>query len=136
VLIGEMNNIINWLGAKRERELQLKGGQRMGTGLLALLFLATVIPCALAARWHAAFGILGVCVLMTSLFYGWIWLLERKAIHDLQERYGHLDIYPKDHLPRGWHSIVKDFETHVLLMIWLVGVLLFLAKLVSDLGRR
>lgn len=106
------------------------------TGSLALMLLASIAPFALLARWHEAFGILGVCGLLTGLFYGWIWLLERRAIRLLQERYGHLDIYPKDHLPRGWHSIVKDFEMHVLLSIWVVGTLLFFVKFISDLDRR
>ena len=108
----------------------------MQTGLLTLLFFTAVIPFALVARRHAAFGILGVCVFLTGLFYGWIWLLERRAIREVQDRYGHLNIYPKDYLPRGWHSIIKDFEMHVLLTIWVIGALLFLRKLVSDLGRR
>lgn len=108
----------------------------MGSGPLTILAFVGVAIFAVAARWREAFGILGVCSLITGLFYGWIWLLEMRAIREFQERYGDLNIYPPDHLPRGWHSMVWDLEPQVLLLIWGAGSLLFFRKFVSDLLKK
>jgi len=104
----------------------------LGTGTLTIGFFLGIAVFALAARWREEFGILGVCSFLTGLFYGWVWLLERSSLRAFQEAYGDLGIYPLDHVPRGWHSLVLDFQPHVLLVIWVVGLLLFLRKLIFE----
>ncbi len=108
----------------------------MGHGPHTIFAIFGIAIFAVATRWHKAFGILGVCSLLTGLFYGWIWLLERDASRDYQERFGDLGIKPSDHIPGGWHNIVLDFETQVLSVIWVVGLLLFLESLISSLNDR
>lgn len=108
----------------------------MGSGLHAVVAFVGTAFFAFAARRRKAFGILSVCSLLTGLFYGWVWLLERKAMRDFNEQYGDLGIYPPGHLPRGWHSIVMEFELQILLVIWVVGLLLFVGKFISELDHR
>lgn len=108
----------------------------MGSGLHAIIAFVGTAIFASAARWREAFGILGVCSFLTGLFYGWVWLLERTAIRDFRKQYGDLAIYPPDYLPRGWHSVVTEFEPQVLVVIWTVGLLLFMRKFVSELDDR
>ena len=112
------------------------GSPQLGHGPHTIFAIFGIVIFAVATRWHKAFGIFGVCSLLTCLFYGWIWLLERDANRDYQERFGDLGIKPSDHIPRGLHSIVLYFETQFLSVVWVVGLLLFLRSLISSLDER
>lgn len=106
----------------------------MEPGQLSLLAFLGVALFALAAKWRDAFGILGLCSFLTGLFYGFVWVLGQGAIRDYRDMYGDLTL-PPSHVPHALHSLVMDFETVVMQVIWGVGILLFLGKFISDLDR-
>ena len=100
----------------------------MGPGTLFILAVTGVVIFSVLSRWHEAFGIFGASSILTSLFYGFIWLVRQGEYHYYRVTYGY---EPPPYLHTALADFFQSFQFLVLFVVWGSALILFLNKLLT-----
>ena len=107
----------------------------MEPGSLFIVYVAAACVFAILTRRNRLFLALSFGSLLSSFFYGWVWWEKRQAYLKFHEQYGDLGIYPASRQPRGWHSIILDFQSEAMTLIWGLSAMVFVALLFFRSGK-